>query len=76
MLFITLLVRCVDIARIFDHIFTTTQGGPGTATQSVTLEAYNATFQYYQFGHGAAIALALALVMFPVYFLYVRLTKI
>lgn len=75
-LVITLLVRCVDIARIFDHIFTTTQGGPGTATQSVTLEAYNATFQYYQFGHGAAIALALALVMFPVYFLYVRLTKI
>jgi multiple sugar transport system permease protein len=75
-LVITLLVRCVDIARIFDHIFTTTQGGPGTATQSVTLDAYNATFQFFQFGHGAAIALALALIMFPVYFLYVRLTKI
>lgn len=75
-LVITLLVRCVDIARIFDHIFTTTQGGPGTATQSVTLEAYNATFQFYEFGHGAAIALSIAVIMFPVYFLYVRLTKI
>lgn len=75
-LIIALLVRCVDIARIFDHIFTTTQGGPGTATQSVTLMAYNSTFQFYQFGHGAAMSVALAAIMFPVYFLYVRLTKI
>jgi multiple sugar transport system permease protein len=73
---ITLLVRCVDIARIFDIIFTTTQGGPGTATESVSLLAYHSTFQFYQFGYGAAMSVALAVIMFPVYFLYVRLTKI
>lgn len=73
---ITLLVRCVDIARLFDIIFTTTQGGPGTATESVSLIAYATTFQFYQFGYGAAMSVALAVIMFPVYFLYVRLTKI
>jgi multiple sugar transport system permease protein len=75
-LIITLLVRCVDIVRLFDVIFTTTQGGPGTSTVSVSLLAYTNTFQYYQFGYGAAMSVALAVIMLPVYFLYVRLTKI
>ena len=73
---IALLVRCVDIARLFDIIYATTQGGPGTATQSVSLVAYNATFLFYQFGPGAAMAVALGLIMFPVYFFYLKLTKI
>jgi len=73
---IALLVRCVDIARLFDIIYTTTQGGPGTATQNVSMLAYNNTFQFYQFGYGAAIAIALAVIMFPVYFVYLKLTEI
>lgn len=73
---IILLVRCVDIVRLFDIIFTTTQGGPGTSTESVSLIAYATTFQFYQFGYGAAMSIALAVIMFPVYFLYVKLTKI
>lgn len=73
---ITLLVRAVDIARLFDIIYTTTQGGPGTATLSASLLSYNNTFQYYQFGYGAAMAVALGIIMFPVYFFYLRLTNI
>lgn len=73
---ITLLVRCVNIVRLFDTIVTTTQGGPGTATQSVSLLAFANTFQFYNFGYGAAMSIALALIMFPVYFFYVRLTRI
>jgi multiple sugar transport system permease protein len=73
---ITLLVRCVDIVRLFDTIFTTTQGGPGTSTASVSLLAYQNTFVYFEFGYGAAISVALAVIMIPVYFFYVRLTKI
>ena len=73
---IILLVRCVNIVRLFDIIVTTTAGGPGTATQSVSMLAYANTFQFYNFGNGAAIAVALAVIMFPVYFFYVRLTRI
>jgi multiple sugar transport system permease protein len=75
-LIITLLVRCVDIVRLFDIIYTTTQGGPGTATQNASLIAFNYTFQFFQTGQGAAMAITLGLLTFPVYFLYVRLTRI
>jgi len=73
---IVLLVRCVDIVRLFDTIFTATQGGPGTSTASVSLLAYQSTFVYFQFGNGAAISVAIAIIMVPIYFFYVRLTKI
>lgn len=73
---ITLLVRCVDIVRLFDTIFTTTQGGPGTSTATVSMLAYQSTFVYFQFGNGAALSIAIAVIMIPVYFFYVRLTKI
>lgn len=73
---IILLVRCVDIVRLFDTIFTTTQGGPGTSTATVSMLAYQSTFQYFQVGDGAALSIAIAVIMIPVYFFYVRLTRI
>lgn len=73
---VTLIVRCVDIVRLFDVVFTTTQGGPGIATETVSLMSYLTTFQFYQFGQGAAMSVALALLMFPVYFLYIRMTRV
>jgi multiple sugar transport system permease protein len=73
---ITLLVRCVDAVRLFDVIFATTKGGPGTATQSVSMLTYTTTFQFYQFGYGAAMSIAVAVLMIPVYFIYIRLTRI
>jgi multiple sugar transport system permease protein len=73
---VTLIVRCVDIVRLFDTIYTTTKGGPGTATSTVSLISYATTFQYYDFGQGAAMAIALTVVMFPVYFFYIRMTQV
>jgi multiple sugar transport system permease protein len=73
---VTLIVRCVDIVRLFDTIYTTTKGGPGTSTTTVSLLSYATTFQYYEFGQGAAMSIALTLVMFPVYFLYIRMTRV
>jgi multiple sugar transport system permease protein len=73
---IALLVRCVDIVRLFDTIFTTTQGGPGTSTATLSMLAYQSTFVYFQFGNGAALSIAIAVIMIPIYYFYVRLTKI
>jgi multiple sugar transport system permease protein len=73
---VALLVRIVDTARIFDQVYSSTQGGPGTSTLTVAIQAYDQTFQYFQFGQGAAIAIALTVLMAPVYFFYIRLTKV
>ena len=73
---VALLIRIVDAVRMFDQVFATTRGGPGTSTMTVSILAYNQTFGYFAFGPGAAIAVALTVVMFPVYFFYLRMTKV
>jgi multiple sugar transport system permease protein len=73
---VALLVRIVDTARIFDQVYSSTRGGPGTSTLTVAILGYEQTFQYYQFGQGAAIAIALTVLMSPVYLFYVRLTRV
>jgi multiple sugar transport system permease protein len=73
---VTMIVRTIDIARLFDVVFTTTHGGPGVATETVSLLAYSTTFEFYKFSDGAAMSVALAALMFPVYFIYIRLTKV
>lgn len=73
---VTLIVRCIDIVRIFDIVYSTTKGGPGTSTETVSMLSYVTTFQFYEFSDGAAMSVALALIMFPVYFLYIRLTRV
>src|SRR5690606_8585924 len=44
----------------YDTVFATTQGGPGDATQLVSLVLYRELFVFPDFGSGAAMALLLA----------------
>ena len=73
---VALLIRVVDAARMFDQVYSTTHGGPGTSTTTATILAYEQTFSYFEFGQGAAMAIALTVLMFPVYFVYLRLTRV
>lgn len=73
---VALLVRIVDAARMFDQVYASTGGGPGTSTLTVAILGFNETFSYFQFGEGAAIAIALTLLMSPVYFIYLKLTRV
>ena len=49
--------------KVFDIILALTQGGPGKATASVTLEIYREAFQNNNYGLGSAESI--------VYFLFV-----
>ncbi|WP_160058235.1 carbohydrate ABC transporter permease [Alkalicoccus saliphilus] len=55
---------CVILAMkqhlmVYDYIIALTDGGPGFATESVTLLIYNLGFLNNQFGYGTAVALML-----------------
>ena len=73
---VTLLLRIVDTSRMFDQVYSSTRGGPGTSTLTTSILIYNDTFSSFQFGYGAAEAVTLTLLLSPVYFLYIRLTRI
>ena len=53
---LALLLRAMDLARIFDQIFILTQGGPGFATETVSLYIYRTAFRFFNFGYAAAMS--------------------
>jgi multiple sugar transport system permease protein len=52
-------LRLIDAIGTFDQIFVLTGGGPGTATQLISIYAYNTAFNFTDYGHGAAMLIAL-----------------
>ncbi len=58
---IAVLLRGMDLLRVFDQIFILTQGGPGFATETVTLYIYRTAFRYWNFGYAAAMSFVLLL---------------
>jgi multiple sugar transport system permease protein len=58
-LFIAAMIRTIDAVKSFDIIFAITQGGPGTASETINVYLYSVAFTYYDLGYGSAIAVIL-----------------
>ena len=43
---IVLLLRTMDLLRVFDQIFILTEGGPGFATETISLYIYRTAFRF------------------------------
>jgi len=56
MMTLAILLRTMDLMRIFDQIFILTQGGPGFATETVSLYIYRTAFRFFNFGYAAAMS--------------------
>lgn len=48
-------IRTIDALKTFDTIYVITQGGPGTASETINLHLYLQAFSYYQMGKASAI---------------------
>lgn len=55
-MFIAVLIRALDLFRVFDVIWTMTQGGPGTFTETISIYAYQMAFREFEVSYSAAIA--------------------
>jgi multiple sugar transport system permease protein len=53
---VTLLLRAMDLLRVFDSIFILTGGGPGFATETASLFIYRTAFRFYDFGYAAVLS--------------------
>ena len=73
---ITILFNSMVILTMFDIIYVMTRGGPGTATLTLSMQVFRVFFRYYDFGQGAAAAVALAgltmIVAMPYMFFFYR----
>jgi multiple sugar transport system permease protein len=53
---IAILIRSLDLVRIFDVIWALTEGGPGTMTETVSIYAYAQGFRQFETSYTAAMA--------------------
>ena len=60
---LAVMFRILQAFGLFDLPYVMTNGGPGTATQSLSVLAFHALFQNLAFGPGAAVATSTALLV-------------
>ena len=72
---ITTVLRIIWTANYMDLMFVMTNGGPGYATTTLPFFAYVTAYRQLEFGQGATIAIAQALLLTFVIVIYVRLLR-
>jgi ABC-type sugar transport system permease subunit/ABC-type glycerol-3-phosphate transport system substrate-binding protein len=70
---VVLIFRTLDAIRVFDLVYVLTGGGPGTATEPISLYAFTTLFADLRFGRGAALSMIVFLLAFGLALGYVRL---
>ena len=67
-LVIALLLRLIDVFRALEVMYILTGGGPGRATELLSLHIYNRAFDTQQLGYASAISVLLILIVFGLSF--------
>jgi multiple sugar transport system permease protein len=52
---VAIIIRTIDALKAFDTIFVITQGGPGTASETINVYLYLQAFAFYNIGHASAV---------------------
>lgn len=74
-IFIVLLLRTIDLFKAFDKFYILTSGGPGNATEILSLRVYKVSFQFLELGYGsflAIITVAIIIIYTLTYYLLMR----
>jgi multiple sugar transport system permease protein len=73
MLIVAILLRLIDAFKAFDLIFMITRGGPGTATEVITLYIYEMAMDWTDMGTGATYSLFVLIVVYILTMFLVRI---
>ncbi len=60
---VALLIRTIDAFRLFDLVYVMTKGGPGTATETLTVYIYVQGFDKFEMGYASALAILMLVVV-------------
>jgi multiple sugar transport system permease protein len=73
---IAVLIRGVDLFRIYDYVKVMTEGGPGTATETLTSYAGTIYFKNADFPYASTIALLTLILVVATSGLFIRIFKV
>jgi multiple sugar transport system permease protein len=71
---VAVVIRTIDALKAFDTIFVITQGGPGTASETINIYLYLQAFAFYNIGHASAVVVVffVLIVVLSLLLLYAR----
>ncbi len=69
---VVLLLRTMDCFKIFDVIYTLTYGGPGKATEVVSLFIYKEGLKYFQIGRATSMSWIFLIIVLIISFFFMR----
>jgi ABC-type sugar transport system permease subunit len=72
---VAVVFRTMDAFRVFDLVYVLTGGGPGTATEVISLYAFTTLLQDLRFGYGSALSVITFVLTFVLALVYVRLLR-
>jgi multiple sugar transport system permease protein len=61
-LIVVLLLRTLDSFRVFDVVYATTRGGPGTSTETLSIYLQRTAFGFLDWGYAGAMSIFLIIV--------------
>ena len=67
-----LILRSADVLKLFDMVFTMTRGGPGAATELISIYIQRVGFRVFDMGRASAQALLLLLLTIVLSRIYIR----
>jgi multiple sugar transport system permease protein len=73
---VAILLRGIDLFRVFDYVFVMTSGGPGTATYSMSYYAWQQTFSFTNWGYGATISLVSVVIVIAIANVFIAVFKV
>ena len=73
---VAVLIRGIDLFRMFDYAFVMTSGGPGTATYVLGLYAWQQTFSFIKWGYGATISLVSLVMILIIANLFIKISRV
>lgn len=73
---VAILLRALDAMKVFEYVYATTRGGPGTETQTIQYFIYQTGVQFFRLGQASAMAFViLALVLTVIVIAFRRLER-
>jgi multiple sugar transport system permease protein len=73
---VAILLRSLDALKVFEYVYATTRGGPGTETETIQYFTYQTGIQFFRLGEASSMAFILLAIVLPlIIFLFRRLDR-
>jgi multiple sugar transport system permease protein len=75
LLLLAVLFRTIETFKLFDIVYIITEGGPGTATETIAVYTYRVAFQFFRTSQSSALAYIILFVVIVLTNLYLYAVK-